>query len=308
MIKLNININPNDILSNKKKYDEDVSDSLKEIADLIPYHTSDDFKNKLWGVFKHSIWEQQDNKCAFCEKEIMSSDDGQVEHFRPKTETRDEQNKHITRKAYWWLAYDHKNYVVSCGTCNKLKGNRFPLEDEDTRVTASSIDEIIALTDDGVLGDEMPLLINPRYQYPEIYLAYHYRPDTRMVFAEPKDDDGVGEKTIKILDLNRERKNEEIEKDYLPHKRGSVLSDFNKELDGFNLLKMNLINYRGSLVTIPDNENLKKLVDDNESDINKKRNNIRERFLSKKAQFSGMCTFWLKHATDLEDDFIGVVA
>lgn len=308
MIKLNIDINLDDILPNKEKYDQDVSNSLKEIADLVPAHTSDEFKNKLWGVFKHSIWEQQGQKCAFCEKEIISSDDGQVEHFRPKTETRDEQNKQITRYAYWWLAYDHKNYVVSCSTCNKLKGNRFPLIDEDTRVTASSIDEIIALTDKGVLGDERPYLINPRFQYPEIYLAYNYRPDTKIVFAEPKDDDGVGEKTIKILDLNRERKNEEIEKDNLPHKRGSVLSEFKNELDRFNVLKKNLNNYRVTLIKRPGIEDLKKLVDENESVINKKRENIRERFLAKNAQFSGMCTYWLRYDTDLEDDFIVVAA
>lgn len=151
MIKLNININPDEILPNKARYDNAVSDSLGEIANLLPNHKASDFKNKLWGYFKQSIWEQQGHKCAFCEKEIVSLDDAELEHFRPKTETHDEFKKQITREAYWWLAYDHKNYIVSCSTCNIQKGNKFPIEDEGTRITAKNMNSIIDLNDEGVL-------------------------------------------------------------------------------------------------------------------------------------------------------------
>ena len=304
MIKLNIYINPDDIQTNKTKYDIDVSDSLDEIAALVRHHKSDDFKDRLWRKFKQSIWEQQYHKCAFCEKEIVSADDGQLEHFRPKAETCDEFNVRITREAYWWLAYEYKNYLVSCLTCNNLKGNRFPIEDEDTRVKATDMDGKVALTDGGVLENEIPFLINPRYQDPKPYLAYNYRPDTKMVFIEHKDADGIGEKTIKILDLNRRRKNIEVMKDFLPYKRGSILSEFKKELDNFKQLKMNLIKHRNSMDAIPDDQNLKKLVEEEDLNVNKKRDNIMERFLSKRAQFSGMCLFWLKYDTDLDIHFI----
>jgi len=304
MIKLNINIDSALIMPDQEKYDQDVSDSLQVIANLVPNHKSNDFNDKLWGVFKHSIWEQQNHKCAYCEKEIVSSDDGQVEHFRPKTVTHDEQNKQITREAYWWLAYDHKNYLVSCSTCNGLKGNRFPIKDENNRVKAANMNTIIELTNEGILGNEIPYTINPRYIDPAPHLAYNFRPDTRIVFTEPKDDDGVGEKTIMILDLNRKRKNKEIVKDFLPYKRGCVLSEFREELEKFHQLKGNLNSYRSTLATKPDNKFLKKIVLENESEVKKKLDIIRERFLSKSAQFSGMCNYWLVYDTPFKNDFI----
>ncbi len=302
MIKLDININPDGILPDKTKYDQEVDESLQEIAAQVPNHKEGDFENRLWGYFKQELWKQQGYKCAFCEKSIVLGD-SHVEHFRAKSEVRNKDNSIITRKAYWWLAYEHKNYMVSCSTCNNQKGNRFPIKDEDTRVLATDMNSITALTDKGVLGDEIPYIINPRYQNTESYLAYNYRPDTQMVFIVPKDDDGIGKKTIDILDLNRERKNEKMPKDYLPHKRGCTLFDFKKEIENFNLLKLQLNSNRCTLASLPGNANLQKLVDDNESVVKKKRDNIKERFLSNTAEFSGMCLFWLKNDTGLEDDF-----
>ncbi len=308
MIKLNINFDPDDIPPNKAKYDQDVTDSLQEIAALVPNHKTENFIRRLWGYFKQTIWEQQGHKCAFCEKDIVSNDDSQLEHFRPRAETHDEFNTLITRDAYWWLAYEHNNYIVSCFTCNNLKGNRFPIKDEGTRVKATNMSEIVALTDRGVLGNEIPYLINPRYQDTEPYLAYNYRPDIEMVYIEPKDYEGIGEKTIDVLDLNRIRKNVKITKDNLPHKRGLVLSDFKKEIENFKLSKTQLNSNRSSLAALPNNASLQELVDEQESAMNKKRDNIKKRFLSKAAEFSGMCLFWLKHDTDLENDFIDETA
>lgn len=308
MIKLKISINPDEILSNKARHDKTVSNSLKELADLVPNHKSDDFKSRLWKKFKLVIWEQQHKKCAFCEKEIVSSDDAQLEHFRPKAEACSEDDVHITREAYWWLAYDHKNFIVSCFTCNNIKGNRFPLQDEETRVTATDLDGVVKLTEVGSLGNEMPLLINPRYQDPEPYLAYDYRPDIRIVHVVPKDDNGIGEKTINILDLNRLGKNKDEFRDNLTNKRGNVLSEFKKELENFNLLKKELTKHRENSVLYPNNTDAKKVVDDMEINLNSKRDKIRGRFLLDRAQFSGMCSFWLKNDSDLENDLIEAAA
>lgn len=304
VIKLNINIDPALIFSKIATYNRNVSKSLKEIATLIPDHKLENFKSSLWGKFKISIWEQQYHKCSFCEKEILSADDAQLEHFRPKAEARNENNDLITRESYWWLAYEHKNYIVSCFTCNNLKGNRFPIEDEDTRVKATDINDVVELNDDGVLADEIPFLVNPRYQDPEPYFAYTYRPDIKLVFIHPKDDKSIGQNSINILDLNRNRKNIDVIKDILPHKRGSVLTLFIKELESFILLKDKLERWRIIMVERPDDADLRNGIVGVESDTSKKRDTIIERFLSNRAQFSGMCSFWLKYATDLEGYFI----
>lgn len=303
MIKLDININSTFIVSDKEKHDKKVSNSLETIANLVPNHKSENFKNNLWKVFKQTMWEQQGHKCAFCEKELVSSDDAQVEHFRPKTEIRDEENHIITREAYWWLAYDDKNFLVSCSTCNKLKGNRFPLKNEEARITAVSIESTIPLTNGGNLGDEVPYIINPRYKDPQPYIAYNYRPDIKVVLSVTKDNEGFGEKTIKILDLNRRIKNEEIMKDFLPIKRGSVLFQFKKELKNYIKIKNKLDGFRATSTNLNNNKDLKSLIDNTNSELDKKKDTITKLFLSKESQFCGMCMFWLKNDTELEDDF-----
>ena len=77
---------------------------------------------------------------------------------------------------------------------------------------ASDLAGIILLTNDGALGDEQPLLINPRFVDPEPHLIYQYTPShiTPMVYVIEAEEDEVGEKTISILDLNRYRKNKKI--------------------------------------------------------------------------------------------------
>lgn len=55
--------------------------------------------------------------CAYCQCALPANDPGDVEHFRPKA-------------IYWWLAYEFKNYLLSCGLCNRVyKKERFPLPD-----------------------------------------------------------------------------------------------------------------------------------------------------------------------------------
>ncbi|MCH8329078.1 MAG: hypothetical protein IIB81_01650 [Nanoarchaeota archaeon] len=186
---MNININPNNIPPNKAKYNQEVTESLQKIAALVPDHKESDFMKRLWGYYKSEIWKQQSCKCAFCEKSI-ESDDAHLEHFRPKSEARDEDNMLITREAYWWLVYDHRNYMVSCSTCNTQKGNRFPIEDKETRVTAKDMDSTIDLNDEGILGDEIPCIINPRHKNPKPHLEYRYAPDRiiPMAYIAGKDD------------------------------------------------------------------------------------------------------------------------
>jgi len=302
MISVNIDINPDDILPNKARYDQEVSDSLQAIADIVPDHKAEIFIRRLWGYFKLEIWKQQGFKCAFCEKTIVA-DDSQIEHFRPKSEVRDEENTLITREAYWWLVYDHRNYIVSCSTCNYQKGNKFPIEDNGARVTARDIDEIIDLNDEGVLENEIPHIINPRYKNPKSHLEYRFAPDiiTPMAYIAGKDD--AGEKTIYVLDLNRIRKNEKGFKDNLPGKRGNILFSFKKEISQYEKLKDDFRRYRLSQAEHPE-ANLQPAIDDLELEIDKKRQGITKQFLSHTAEFSGMCLFWLKNDTDFENDFL----
>jgi len=115
-----------------------------------------------------------------------------------------------------------------------------------------------------------------------------------------------GNKTIDVLDLNRIRKNNNKIIDNLPNKRGDILFSFKKELEKYNFLKTILTQNRSTLAELPSDVNLQKLIDERDSNINEKRESIKKRFLSKSAEFSGMCRYWLKYDTDVENDFIEV--
>ena len=307
MIELSINIDSTKAIFNKARHDLAVSKSLKEIADLVPNHKSNDFNRDLYKKFKVMIWEQQHKKCAFCEKKINSSDDGQLEHYRPKTEVCDEKDVLISRNAYWWLAYDHKNFLVSCFTCNNIKGSRFTLFDEQTRETAKDLDGIVALTEKGSLGNEMPLIINPRFQDPEPYLTYGYFPSVKMVYVHGKSPKDIGDKTIKMLDLNRDGKNDPILKDSLPRERGIVLSEFDNELDRLLELVAVLDYSRIQLGGNPNNHQLE-TVQAHASRLDEKKENVRKRFLSETVQFSGMCKFWLANVSARKRKILDVAA
>lgn len=304
MIKLNVDFNPDDIPPNIKKYNKEVKDSLKEIAALVPNHKMDNFIKRLWGYFKPEIWKQQGCKCAYCEQ-LIPIGNSHLEHFRPKSKTHNEENTYITNEAYWWLVYDHRNYVVSCSTCNNQKGNRFPIVDEKTRVTAKNMESIVELDDHGYLGNEIPRIINPRYKNPKKHLVYRYTPNhvTPMVHIAPTDD--AGNISIIVYDLNRSNTNKKSDKDPFPRKRGSVLKNFKDAIENYEGKKNDLLTYNIAQMKST-NANLQSEINSMESELNDIKVSMKENYLSYTAEFSGMCSFWLKNETSLENEFINV--
>lgn len=138
----------------------------------------------FWKESKKQLLAESNNKCAYCETPTAVVDYGDVEHFRPKSK-------------YWWLAYSYENYLPSCAICNqKYKKDFFKLEDDALQLKGLTIAnnltdaelEALApmLTVDPVndihgkslqdfldeLLTEKPLLINPYFEDPAIYLAY----------------------------------------------------------------------------------------------------------------------------------------
>jgi len=139
-------------------------------------------------------------KCAYCEVKITADQLlGDVDHFRPKTRVRDNDDKVVPdHRGYFWLAYDWMNLFPSCISCNRPhrnaegksagKWDRFPLEDESKRARKRG-DHI---------DDEKPLLLNPFLDNPEEHLRFD--PDLGTVSGTTD----RGRKTVEVLDLNRE--------------------------------------------------------------------------------------------------------
>lgn len=85
-------------------------------------------------------------KCAYCEQKLLDAPK-HIEHYRPKD-------------TYYWLAYSWDNLLLSCGSCNSSKGNRF--ETTNSQVTYSN-EDFINIHNLGNTYDliEKPLIINP---------------------------------------------------------------------------------------------------------------------------------------------------
>lgn len=104
-------------------------------------------------------------RCAYCESHLTDFQRPDIEHFRPKMKVTDENDNPIfvlcpdgskrQHPGYYWLAYDWRNLLPSCGVCNQPglggigKRNRFPLA-----AAGHAIDE-------AGIGTEKPLLFNP---------------------------------------------------------------------------------------------------------------------------------------------------
>lgn len=134
---------------------------------------------------KRALRVDQRDKCCFCESRI--GDEGDVEHFRPKSAMCQGKRKPLRRPGYYWLAYDWDNLLLCCTVCNqRFKRNYFPLQDDDRRARCHHDD----------IASETPLFINPAHTDPEQHIEFR---DEFAIYITP-----AGKSTIDGLQLNRE--------------------------------------------------------------------------------------------------------
>jgi predicted ATPase len=135
--------------------------------------------------FKQELHEAFGGKCAFCESYLRITDVSCMDRFRPKSGAIGLDGV-PSADHYWWLAYEWSNLYLVCLACNKIRGDRFPVEEE--RATP------------GTLGDELlnekPLLLDPCSDFPEDHLVFN---ENGLVAS----DSHRGQITIDILGLNR---------------------------------------------------------------------------------------------------------
>lgn len=159
-----------------KDFNEKYSDKYeKQNLSKIEDGNAPEFVNK-WGELSKTFQSLQVDttvqaRCFICEKQLNSNFSTDVDHYRPKWEKSPEAGKIPAR--YWWLAYDYKNYCLTCAICNRAeKNDKFPLKDDTKRVSYEKKDEV---------GEETPLLINPMTDDPNEYfdLVFIVNPQAR---------------------------------------------------------------------------------------------------------------------------------
>jgi hypothetical protein len=142
-------------------------------------------------------------KCAFCESDVLANQPGDIEHYRPKAEVKDEDNKDVMvvidevlqrHPGYFWLAYDWTNLLPSCRDCNARtkaktkgefigKGTLFPVRDFRAVIP-------------GQHAREVPMIINPVFVDP---IDHIWIDNLGIVHAHTPE----GKATIEILGLNK---------------------------------------------------------------------------------------------------------
>ena len=75
-------------------------------------------RNSIWNDFKPILIRYFGEKCWYSECDLTGSF-GDIDHFRPKLRSADENDNEILNEGYWWLAYDYLNYRLSCEKCNR---------------------------------------------------------------------------------------------------------------------------------------------------------------------------------------------
>lgn len=155
------------------------------------------FNSSIYGdsTVKNELIKAQFDKCCYCETKI--GEDGEIEHFRPKSECRQNPQTTIEKSGYYWLVYEWTNLVYACHTCNQKKSIYFPLRDPQTRAKSHKDN----------LDQEQPLLINPAETDPAEHITF-----TIEGRAEAVNGSLLGQTTIEILGLNRKSLRDRREK------------------------------------------------------------------------------------------------
>lgn len=131
-------------------FEAKVGPARKAVAAAIRARKRPDFP-ELWADYKAAFADAQQLKCAYCELFVTAGHPGAVEHVAPKGAVRvlstkpeewgaevsvgtaslvrgSRKGRDLSDRGYWWLAYDWRNYVLSCTVCNSTyKGSYYPL-------------------------------------------------------------------------------------------------------------------------------------------------------------------------------------
>jgi 5-methylcytosine-specific restriction endonuclease McrA len=137
---------------------------------------------------KSELEECQHGKCGYCEAVIPKPYAySHVDHWRPKSSSRQELDDERVRPGYYWLAYTWDNLVLSCLFCNSNKNDLFPLDDPAQRARHHGMP----------IDDETPGILKPDGDRdPREHITFH---EEVPVGLTP-----LGRTTIAVLGLAKE--------------------------------------------------------------------------------------------------------
>lgn len=158
---------------------------------------------------RQRLADDQHGKCCYCEVKIPVPYAHQhVEHFRPQSQTRQNEAAPPTIPGYFWLSYEWSNLFLSCSHCNSsYKRDIFPLLNSNHRALGP-LDDI---------AREIPLLLNPAGpEDPEDHIEFHDE--------VPKGKSAIGRCTIEVIGLGCPQREDRLEYlNYLRKLRNQII-------------------------------------------------------------------------------------
>jgi len=127
------------------------------------------------------LGKQFNGKCAYCE----STGADQVDRFRPRAGVAESSGSYLGDH-YWRQAFSWENLYLTCPSCNRHKGNRFPVQGKRAGAGA----------DRAALLEEHALLVDPCEDAPGEHLVFSA--DGRVAGKTDK-----GRISIEVFSLNR---------------------------------------------------------------------------------------------------------
>ena len=117
----------------------------------------------IWRDLYPALSKLSGHKCWYSEAPESSSE-WEIEHYRPKAESRNENGVIIRSDGYWWLSYNWRNFRLAGSLVNKLRRDRFSKgEDVYGKGNFFPLDNVLNCSqpEDENCDIEKPLLIDP---------------------------------------------------------------------------------------------------------------------------------------------------
>jgi len=172
----------------------------------------------------HNIWtelytylsELSHHKCWYSEAP-ENSGEWEIEHFRPKSLSKDIDGTIIKGDGYWWLAYHWRNYRLAGSLVNKRRKDRFENEDDvygkGCFFPLNSDAGDVAQENDMECRCEVPLLLDPTNTRDVTLLSFDKNGEVFPTVGEDEDewayrraDISIKYYGLKHTPLNRGRK------------------------------------------------------------------------------------------------------
>lgn len=152
-------------------------------------------RNPHWREIKPILKDTYGNICWYSGSDLSNSV-GDIDHYRPKNESKDLDGTTILSDGYWWLAYDYTNYRLSCVVSNSRfegggKRNYFPLRDASR-----------AGSQDSTCENEEPLLLDPCKKHDTELVGYLDNGEVIALSKDPWQEKRV-KKSVELYNLNR---------------------------------------------------------------------------------------------------------